>query len=239
MIIDAGQSKRMQSVYPGIPKALIQSKEGHCILGHQLSVLNRFSDYIDEVLIVIGYEQNQFREFMISSSLQIRQKVTFLVNEDYASTDNAYSIHIALNHNKNETSFIFLDGDIVFTSDLFNLLMHDMNENTLIGRPCELTSEDAKVRLVEGYVIGVGKQISGEYAYGSMIKIGGSLLEDFRNEISSAKWWKTWYSAPLTELLKVDTRSMKMVQAPPNTSMDVDTPDELEVAFAFMAEKRA
>jgi len=224
----------MQSKYHGIPKALIQSKEGNSLLGHQLGILNQFIDQINDIILVVGYEQDKFRNFISSLDLPVAKKVSFVVNEDFATTDNAYSIHLALISNMMENDFIFLDGDIVFTSSLFKLVADAETENTLVGRPCELTSEDAKVRVENGFVTGVGKHLPGEFAYGSMIRLGGQLLEFFRTTIEDEIWWQTWYSAPLTAILEDNPDSMELIQAPPDTSMDVDTPDDLDLAIEFM-----
>ena len=235
VILNAGMSRRMQQKYPGVPKALIHSSDGQCILGFQLEVLERYEDAIDNVILVVGYKEGQFREYVDSLNLKIARKVRFVVNADYDITDNAYSIHLAIAEYKESEQSILIDGDVIFSGELFRSLLSSPTENTAMARKCELTPEDAKVVLEDGFVRAIGKGLEGAYAYASLIKLGGELLRIFRIEISRSEWWQTWYSAPLTKVLKSLPKQMTVVVAEPGLSMDVDTPEELIEAFEFMS----
>ena len=237
IILNAGLSKRMQEKYPGIPKALIAPKAGISILEFQLHILEQLRDRIDRVVLVLGYQHERFHEFLESLDLRILEKLRFAMNEDYATTDNAYSVYLGLQVIPDSEQVIIVDGDMVFEAGLLQDLLDHPAASCVVGKRVEHhTSEDAMVVAVCGHVVGVGKEVESDILYCSIAKIGSRILASFRNELADQMWWKTWYSAPLTKLLETAEPVVALLDAGRRYFLDVDQPEELAAVSSRLSQ---
>ena len=148
ILLAAGQSKRMTG-----ENKLTKEIQGIPLIKY--SVKNILASSIDELIIVLGY-QNEIIEKLIDKN----EKIKFVFNKDF-KTGMASSIKKGLNHlsNNNEAFFICL-GDMPWVkSDIYNLLIQSKGKKEIIiptyngqqGNPIlfSVTFKD-KIRTVEG-----------------------------------------------------------------------------------------
>ena len=153
---------------------------------------------IDKIYIVTGYKSE-----IIKKHVKNRDHTTIIENDRYETTDNAYSLFLALMEVNLETdSVVVLDGDIIFDLELLRKLVNSEYQNVMIVDDIKIINEDdCKVRVRNGYAVAIGKHEKGQTVYTSMIKMGGQFLNSFKKEIQIEHSLPEWYSQPLNRLI--------------------------------------
>jgi L-glutamine-phosphate cytidylyltransferase len=169
IILAAGQGTRIRLVHGQHPKCLIEVDE-KTILDHQLGALSMAG--INEVAIVIGYEQEQIMSHVKSSALAYKQNIRFIENRAFATTNNIYSLWLALDwlHWLRRDSFMVLNADVIFDPEILVPATRPTAPISMIVDP-SWRDETMKV-IVEGdRVIKMSKKISKEEFSGTYIGI--------------------------------------------------------------------
>ncbi|MCK5039577.1 MAG: aminotransferase class I/II-fold pyridoxal phosphate-dependent enzyme [Candidatus Aenigmarchaeota archaeon] len=120
IILAAGNGKRLFPLTNDTPKVMIEVC-GESIIKRALNNLAELNK-IYEVIIVIGYKAEKIKEHIGTSYRGM--KITYVLNKDYASTNNIYSLWLAKDYIKDDV--ILLEGDVIFEKEL---LMPHMNSN--------------------------------------------------------------------------------------------------------------
>lgn len=103
-----------------IPKCLVKINN-KTIIQHQLELLKEF----ENVYVVVGFKE----ELVISEIFKHRSNAIIVRNPDYASTSNAYSLHLASKYIND--GFLAIDGDIIFDVESFSKIVnHIKNDKT-------------------------------------------------------------------------------------------------------------
>jgi len=79
-------------------------------------------------------------------------------------------------------------------------------------------------------VTGIGKKVSGQWKYGSMIKINGKFLFDFKEELKKERKEREWYSEPLNRILKKQNNTIYPIMTNKLLRCEVDTKEDLSYA---------
>jgi len=129
IILAAGNGKRLFPFTNIIPKVMIEVC-GETIIKRALNNLAELNK-IYEVIIVIGYKAEKIKEHIGISYKGM--KITYVLNKDYASTNNSYSLWLAKDHIKNDV--ILLEGDIIFEKELLMpLIDSDLSNMVLVAK---------------------------------------------------------------------------------------------------------
>lgn len=225
IILAAGSSKRLEILTKDMPKCLLQLN-GSTILNYQLDALKKAD--VDKVYIVTGYMSE-----MIEERVATLANVIIVKNDKYLTTDNAYSLLLALKQVDSKTdSVIVLDGDIIFDPELLIALAESEFKNVMIvDNTKTITDEDCKVNIRNGYATAIGKQIDGQAVYTSMIKMAGEFLQAFKVEIQIEHSMPEWYSQPLNRLIisrdSLGINEMHIIYSGKLNRCEVDTLEDL------------
>jgi len=165
IILDAGEGKRLHPLTENMPKCLI--KIGNkTILEHQLC--NLVECGIEELILVIGYHSNLIKEKLKRgfSDLEIR----YVRNPIYYKTNTVYSLWLA--RKEMNTDFIYLNGDVFFHRDILKRLI-DSERNTClaIDKKRRVGEEEVKVKILDGLVKRIGKEMKHSTADGEFIGV--------------------------------------------------------------------
>ena len=233
IILAAGVSKRLRPITNNIPKCLLKLN-GKTILDYQLECLVKSK--ISEVLIVVGYKKNMIINHI--KQLNYHCVVKTIYNDIFDKTDNAYSTALALNYvNPEIDSTIILDGDIIFDIELLKKLVVSKYKNVLIAdNTKKVEPEDCKVKIINNYVVGLGKAIQGETVYTSMIKLSGKFLDEFKEELKKPRIKPEWYSEPLHRLLIKYPEKVRAIFTDGLLRYEIDTYDDLIHAIEIYKE---
>lgn len=105
-----------------LPKCMLELK-GKPLIHYHLQLIKDIPD----VRIVVGFKE----ELVIDYVKSIRRDVIFVRNPAYASTSNAYSLHLGSQHING--SFMSLDGDLLVAPHSFKNFVENCQNETILG----------------------------------------------------------------------------------------------------------
>lgn len=165
IILAAGISSRLRPLTDATPKCLLSVGRQAIIERIMRSV---FHSGIIHFTLVVGFQHWMVMNFVkkIFPSFNIE----FIENKEYASTNNAYSLLLALRHVKAQP-ILLLDSDVLFETSIVRLLKKSHHPNCLAVRTIgEIGAEDIKVTVDDHQrVASIGKELTS--AFGESIGI--------------------------------------------------------------------
>jgi choline kinase len=166
LILAAGQGTRIRSIHGERPKCLIRVDD-RTILDHQLQSI--FSAGIHEVGIVVGYEKEQIMHHVRSRYRDGSQRISFVENPTFASTNNIYSLWLARDWVGQE-SFACLNADVIFNPYILSTALTSPAPISMIVDP-EWRAETMKVIISGDRIVRMGKRIPRETFSGTYIGV--------------------------------------------------------------------
>lgn len=174
IILNAGEGRRLHPLTEKHPKCLV--KVGNkSILEHQLSSLVKCG--ISKVIIVVGYHNKLIYNKLRKSQFDL--EFTFVINPIYSKTNTVYSLWLA--RNEMNTDFIFLNGDVFFHLEVLTRLLNAPYGSCLAIDRKEVGEEEVKVKIEDGFITEIGKNINTSLAHGEFVGIA-----KFANEINNS-----------------------------------------------------
>lgn len=225
IILAAGQCTRLRPYTENMPKCLLDIA-GKSILCRQLDILTT-SEY-DTITIVTGYKHELIEEFV--GNYAFKKQVRLLHNPAYMTTNNGYSLELALNA-LGDQPFLLLNGDVVCDAKLIYKLIDFKYRNAgACVQKKELIPEDMKVSLNPfGKIIDVAKTITknsyGEFTGCAKFNIVGTKV--MRAQLKTIGR-NDWFEHALVKVIKgldffaVDVSQYKFIE--------IDTAEDLEKA---------
>lgn len=119
VILAAGKGKRLRPITATRPKPLIPIA-GKPILEH--SILGLIDSGIDQLLLIVGYKEEMIKDYFGKSRDKFNIDINYVTQEVYLGTAHAASY--AREFVKND-EFLFMYGDILVDSNLFNQLIQN------------------------------------------------------------------------------------------------------------------
>lgn len=162
VILAAGRSTRLYPLTLDKPKSLLDVG-GKCLLEYQLDALE--SCGISELIIVTGYLKHLIEEKVEEVRERYSFPVSFVVNPDFAETNNLYSLWSA-REQVADSAFLCLHADVLFHPAILRKAARDAR-NILLVAESEILQETMKLKLDGDRVTGVGKHISMKEASGT------------------------------------------------------------------------
>ena len=164
VLLCAGSSTRLRPLTDDRPKCLLDVG-GESILARAERML--LSAGVRELVIATGYRQEDVRAALAKSPA----KVTFCHNADYASTQNAVSLHYCAPALEGRT-FFKLDGDVLFHGAVLERLAADRAPlSVAVERRDDLGDEEMKILADGDRILAFGKGLDPRRAAGESIGI--------------------------------------------------------------------
>lgn len=166
VILAAGIASRLRPLTDSTPKCLLQIGE-RCLLQRAFDALlqNGFQEFV----IVTGYRQQQIVDFLKAQYPE--QKITYIYNDKYESTNNIYSLWLTRPYVEKE-DVLLLDSDIIFDPRIVASLLEYGKADALALNSHELGEEEIKVIAdAENRVLEISKTCSISHAIGESIGI--------------------------------------------------------------------
>ncbi|MGF1907360.1 sugar phosphate nucleotidyltransferase [Aliivibrio salmonicida] len=167
IILAAGVGSRIRPLTDNCPKSLLKIGD-YTIL--EMMVSNIVKCGIDEIVFILGYLENDIKEFMNNNFPDLN--VHFVTNEYYAETNTGYSLMLAEELVK-DSSFIKFDADVVFDVEILkNLIESDYDNCLCVDKNINLDAEEIKIIVNEkNHVLKASKDVNPKDAIGESIGI--------------------------------------------------------------------
>ena len=160
LIVAAGRGLRLRPATEDTPKPALMVG-GVPLIRRSVDILA--SHGISDVTVVVGYEQEQIRTLLGDS-------VSYLVNEDFASTNNMASMYVGRHANADEP-FLYLHADLWYDPGIIEIACRQTGDIVFLVEEKLCGDEEMKVRVKEGLVIEADKAIAPAEAYGEWLGI--------------------------------------------------------------------
>lgn len=222
IVLAAGQGKRLRPLTDNTPKTLL-NVGGQPILEHILQALE--ANGYERVVVVTGFEREQ-----IEAHCQPREMfdVEFVHNEQFADTNNIYSLWLAQEYARE--GFTLINSDTIFPTSSLADLQQTNGSALLVDTEKALDEEEMQVALEADTITAIGKEIDGDGEYIGVSKFTAEdakrLFEHIEAFIEREKV-NGWYEAAFDRLFDDATVGFVRVDRP---WIEVDTPEDLEHA---------
>lgn len=176
IILCAGKGGRLRPLTDDLPKCLLAFGT-RTILDVALEHLG--SAGISDVVLVIGYHHELVRRLCADRP---GRKITFVSNDDYAITNTAVSLHLALA--QMDDDFILINGDVLFDKGILaDLVAHPAPNCVAVDAEIPLDHEEIKVIASDGRVERISKELDPRRSLGEAIglyKVGRQIIPDLK-----------------------------------------------------------
>uniref|UniRef100_A0A7C3ZEQ8 Nucleotidyltransferase n=1 Tax=Archaeoglobus fulgidus TaxID=2234 RepID=A0A7C3ZEQ8_ARCFL len=180
VILAAGFGSRLGHHTLEIPKALL--KVGRKPLIHH-TIQTLMENGINDLIVVTGHKGYVLRDYLSHFDLNFK----FVHNSLYRRTNNIYSLYLAMEHVTSD--FYILNSDVLFHPDIFQKLHSSTKENLILSVDDfkELGDEEMKVKIENGVVKRISKQLDPSEADGEYIgiaKVKDNVVDELYNHVS-------------------------------------------------------
>lgn len=126
IILAAGIGYRLLPLTKEIPKCMVRVA-GKTIL--QSAIDSLVANGIDDIVIVVGYKKEMIKAFLFET-YEDRIEFTFVENDIYDTTNNIYSLWLAVDYFDDD--IILLESDIVFEQKIIADLLEHTHQNVIV-----------------------------------------------------------------------------------------------------------
>lgn len=222
VILAAGQGRRLAPMGWHNPKCLLPCANGTLLDSTLQSILEHD---IRDVAIVVGYR----RELVEEAARRHAMNCTFVVNEDFATTNTIHSLWLAREY-LNE-GILYFNGDAWFEAPVLSLLLQQSG-SALAVEVKRCGAEEVKVKAdPSGRITRIGKTLLPEEALGEFIGVGkfehsacASLIESLHRFNEELGRRDLFFEAALDETLH--RHEFKAAPLGDLRAVEIDTPDD-------------
>ena len=220
VILAAGIGSRLGNP---LPKPLTTLKSGKTIMQQQIDNLTTYFD-IDNINIVVGFKKDLIMEHF--------PDITYIYNQDFDQTNTCKSLLKALKKNHREP-VLWLNGDVVFDSEIINLLMPNIlaDRSFVCVNNSEVADEEVKYSLDnKGYVKELSKSVVN--AVGEAVGINFVSSKDINALITRLDECKNtdYFERGIELAIEKDNMKVKAVDISKFRCMEIDFKEDLDNA---------
>jgi len=240
VILAAGCATRLRPHSDDTPKTLLPVG-GVPILRRTITSLLRCG--IDQFVIGTGYLEHMVREAVASWFPGL--DVTYVYNQDFKTTNNAYSLWLTRPHVDGH-AFMLLDGDVVFDLAVAEEMVARGPDCLAVRSVGELGLEEVKVMAdKEDRVLAIGKHVPVRSAMGESVGIelfsGASskrLYGALHQRVIEQGLVHEWYEAAFQQIID-EGSTLYGVDIGSMYATEIDTIEDLMAANAWLAQRPA
>ncbi len=171
VILAAGIGSRLYPITEIMPKSLVKVN-GREIVDYQIQGYIKAGIKEEDISIVTGYRTPQFREFLLKNY----PKVNIIENKDYLSTNNMYSLYMALKYihdNKPDFDNLFINNaDCLYDENMMFEFVNCEYESAIASEAGTFIDESMKIVVDKNKrIIDIAKTITKEKAYAVSIDL--------------------------------------------------------------------
>ena len=150
LILNSGMGTRMGVLTSEQPKCMTEIYGTETILARQLKQLAEYE--ITDVVITTGAHNDVLRNYVSSLGLELR--ISFVLNEDYRSTNYIYSIYKARDLLYDD--IVLMHGDLVFENGVLEQAIESDSSCMVVSSTAPLPEKDFKAVIAGGRIKRIG-----------------------------------------------------------------------------------
>lgn len=190
IILAAGRGEQLGKLTDDTPKCMLTFGT-ESILQRQIRILVESGIRETDIYIVAGYKVERLTE------IKNLYDVTFILNEKFSVTDNAYSLWLALNENSDDV--LVMDGDLVYDAEVLSSIL-DIEGNAILVKREICRDGSTGVTIGKGNrLLEIGKHVNGENNYVSIMKLTAEAATDLVECLTMH--FASWYTVALNKIL--------------------------------------
>ena len=112
------------------PKCLLKIR-GEEIIKYQVKILESLG--IDEILVVVGYLENEIRSVL-------KNQVSYIINDEFKTSNSSFSFRKAIS--EVDDSVIYINSDLYFTKNMIKKLLHFNYKNAILTDSSDVEESD-------------------------------------------------------------------------------------------------
>lgn len=225
IILAAGGGKRLDAIRGDYPKCLIDIG-GLSLIERQIRALRRIG--VHDITAVVGFGGDYVRE-------RCGPDVNYIENARHSETNSLYSLWLA----RHELSggFIVLNADVLFHTQMLEDLVSSQYEDALLisyqSEPL-LGDEEMKVKVRQGRVVDISKEMSTDEADGENVGIvkfgrsGASLITEQMDRLVAEGNLRAWAPRAFREFAAV--RHLNAISTRGYPWIEIDFPEDYKRA---------
>ena len=157
VILNSGIGSRMGGLTDKKPKCLIELSPGETVLSRQIKLL--LDNGIKRFLITTGPFGTIIEDYLEGKFPGLGSE--YVVNEEFASTNYIYSMHLA--GDKIREDILLLHGDLVFSGNIVKKILAAKESScVLLEKNAPLPEKDFKGRIKENLITEIGLNVFGD-----------------------------------------------------------------------------
>lgn len=208
IIMAAGKGSRLGNLTENLPKSLLEIK-GKSLLDINIAMLHKFN--IWDITIVTGFQDQKFIE-----ATKDMPEITLVYNPFYEFTNVIGSYYMGMEHLHED--FIYLHADTICDIGIFDELLRTDGDIVLPvdTKPCD--DEAMKVRLEEGKIVEITKQMPIGAAAGEFIgiaKIRKNVIDDLNASavgVLRDKIFTSYFEGALQRVFDMKKYDVRMIE---------------------------
>jgi len=238
----AGMGKRLGSETYDKTKAMVKV--------HQRTLIERCLDTvvlhpINRIILVVGYEKDKLKDFLGDSYKGI--DLVYVENNDYATTNNIYSIFLAKDY-LIEDDTILIESDLIFEPKVLQMVVQNKFENLALVDKYKTWMDGTVVRINNDFSIShfISKmdfdynKVHEYYKTVNIYKFSRSFLNNvyipFLEAYVKAMGNNEYYEQVLKVIVNLDMRDLKALPLDGELWYEIDDAQDLDNASLIFAE---
>jgi glycerol 3-phosphatase-2 len=229
VILAAGMGSRLVPITETRPKCLVKVA-GKPILQYQIEAYRDAG--VSKIIVVSGYFGSRLRSYV----KRYGSLVECLNNDDYESTNNMYSLYLALETLGEDEEVVISNGDVVLDASIIHGLVQQRGSFIAVDKG-SYDEESMKITLADGYAQRISKGLTSEVVFGNSIdvyKFEGKFLESLKayikNTVEVEENLKDWTEVAIDKVLQLHPSLVQPFEIGDGKWTEVDNYADLQIA---------
>lgn len=238
VILAAGVGSRFGDVTRNVAKCMLTIGT-KSILEMQLESLFAIQE-VEKVIIVVGHQNEDVSRYLLKS--KFADRVELIVNQDYSTTNNMYSLFLASNYARGQR-FLLCNGDVALTPKSV-LRFSNLNRSEILTDTKKFTIDNMKVIFNSNDVLqDISKSIIDADSHGLSLDVykfsdqdSEVLFQFIEKEVLEGRK-NSWTEIALSDLSRKELIKMNKVDIEDDPWFEIDNQDDIRSARDLFLKK--
>ena len=233
VILAAGVGSRLRPLTDDVPKTMVKVN-GEAIIERLLKQIDAIDSVKTNIKIASGYKSQILKDFV--NSLELKTNIEFIENKDYNTTNNMYSLYLALSAINEKNDLVIINADCFYDKEIVEEIVKSSGNYIAIDKGI-FNEESMKIKANDSNrIIGMSKTLEdNEYTFVSIdLYAFDSRNRDkifqIASDIINSGELNSWTEVAIDLLSKDESSNLKYLDMTGKKWMEIDNHDDLRKA---------